>query len=214
MEKDKNNQNHLSSNTNLLASFLKRTSIIFLVLVVALTLVGLAPAGVREINNVFFSLFIKEEKANDVVEVSNIYTEPTRIVIPKLSADVAIINPTSRDNAVLDSALLQGAVRYPGSGDLSSMSTILVFGHSSYLPVVHNKAFQSFNNIQKLVKGDEIVLYGNGLTKKYIVEKVEKVNADEGFVDLSEKKGKLVLATCNSFGKKQERFVVTAYLSN
>lgn len=198
---------------NKFSVFLKRTSILFVLLVVIFTFLGFAPRGVVELNNVFFSFFIKDENAERAnIEEASKYTEPTRIVIPSLEADVPVLNPLSRDNSVLDSALLKGAVRYPGSGDLSSKSTMLVFGHSSYLPVVHNKAFQSFNNIQKLVKGDKIVLIGDGLTNTYEVETVEKVNAEDEFVDFSEKNGKLVLATCNSFGKKQERFVVTAFL--
>ena len=196
-----------------LAKFLKRTSIIFVVIVVILTMLGLAPAGVREINNVFFSLFIKDDSSSVSVEETNRtgdYSEPTKIIIPKLGASVVVLNPASTDIKILDDALLKGAVRYPGSGDLESKNTMLIFGHSSYLPVVHNKAFQSFNNIQKLVKGDIITLEGNGRTYNYIVEKVELVNADDEFIDFAENKRKLVLATCNSFGKKQERYVVTA----
>lgn len=200
--------------------FVKRTAIIFFALVVLFTAVGLAPTGVRELNNAFFSLFINEDvEKNAEQTLNNVemkatsdenYTEPVRIVIPKIGTDTKVLNPESRDNEKLNAALLLGAVRYPGSGDLESERTMFLFGHSSYLPVVHNRAFKTFNGIQNLKAGDEIALYGSEKKYLYRVEKVELVNADEGFVNLAADDHKLVLATCNSFGKKQERYVVTA----
>jgi LPXTG-site transpeptidase (sortase) family protein len=195
--------------------FLKRTVILFVIFFVILAGLNLTPSSVREINNVFFSYFIHDEErenAEKVVETSRTgsYTEPLRIVIPKVGTDTKVINPTQNDSKTLDSALLLGAVRYPGSGDLEDKHTMFLFGHSSYLPVVHNKAYQSFNHLQKLSSGDEIKVYSSEKEYIYKVDKVELTTADEGFVNLSELEHKLVLATCNSFGKKQERYVVTA----
>src|SRR6185369_15932129 len=42
--------------------------------------------------------------------------EPTRIKIPAVGIDTAVINPSSTNTDTLDNALLSGAVHYPGSG--------------------------------------------------------------------------------------------------
>ncbi len=75
---------------------------------------------------------------------------PMRIVAQDISLDVSISNPVSVDVAVLDKALLTGAVRYPTSAPLGVDGTVLLFGHSSYLPVVRNQSYKAFNEIQKL----------------------------------------------------------------
>ena len=84
---------------------------------------------------------------------------PLRIVIDTLDREVAVLNPESSSIAALDTALLSGAVRHPDSADFERKGTIVLFGHSSYLPNVINKNFQAFNGIQKLVWGDTIRVF-------------------------------------------------------
>ena len=199
--------------------FIRRAVSIFLVLILFLTVVGLSPTPVKELNNYFFSLFIKDSPAKISDEIKSEeaqgerdgeYTEPTRIVIPSIKLDNPVLNPNGTSIPVLDAALLKGAVRYPGSGDLESKRNMFILGHSSYLPVVHNQAYKAFNGIQNLKAGDLIEVYGTGKKYVYAVEKIEKTIADDGFIDISNFERKLILATCDSFGKKQDRFIVTA----
>ncbi|HCC04950.1 TPA: hypothetical protein DEP58_01425 [Patescibacteria group bacterium] len=139
-------------------------------------------------------------------------TFPTRISIEKIALDTTIITPQSTDIDVLDRALLNGAVHYPGSGNLGENANMLLFGHSSYLPVINNKAFKAFNELSKLKAGDHITVYSDTHVYTYATETVELSEAEDVRVDFNSSYPKLTLATCNSFGTKQERWIVTARL--
>jgi LPXTG-site transpeptidase (sortase) family protein len=135
---------------------------------------------------------------------------PVRIEIASLGLAATIENPETTNATVLDKLLLKGAVRYPTSAKLGEAGNVVLFGHSSYLPVVGNKAYKTFNEIQKLEAGDMITVYSSGRTYTYAVRTVEKQNAEEGAIPLMATGRVLTLATCDSFGKKSDRFVVTA----
>jgi sortase (surface protein transpeptidase) len=45
---------------------------------------------------------------------------------------------------------------------------------------------------------------------RYAVTTVRRAKADEVFVDLSETETMLTISTCNTFGAKEDRFVVEA----
>jgi LPXTG-site transpeptidase (sortase) family protein len=138
--------------------------------------------------------------------------KPTRIEIPDIDLDVTVANPTKTDVATLDKALLDGAVRYPTSAELGERGNVIIFGHSSYLPVVRNSAFKAFNDIQKLEEGDRILVTGNDRTYVYEVESVRQADAEEDAIPLNVSGSKLTLATCDSFGTKSDRFIVVANL--
>lgn len=136
----------------------------------------------------------------------------TRVVIEKIDLDVVVKNPTSTNVAVLDEALLTGAVRYPTSAKLGEEGNVVLFGHSSYLPIVNNDAFKAFNEIQHLTEGDRITVYGETAAFVYAVTDVASADAEEAAIPLTAKGHILTLATCDSFGKKTARFIVTAEL--
>lgn len=136
--------------------------------------------------------------------------EPVSISIPAIGVRTSVGNPTSTSIAVLDEALLSGAVRYPTSAVLGEQGTVYLFGHQSYLPIVKNQAFKAFNDLQKLDIGDEIEVYSENSIYTYRVRTVELVDANETLIPLETGEQKLVLSTCNSFGDPGERYVVTA----
>lgn len=138
--------------------------------------------------------------------------KPTLITIPAIDLEVTVANPTKTDVATLDKALLNGAVRYPTSSDLGEPGNLIIFGHSSYLPIVRNQAFKAFNDIQKLKDGDRILVTGSDRTFVYEVESVREADAEEDAIPLTVTGSKLTLATCDSFGTKSDRFIVTANL--
>jgi LPXTG-site transpeptidase (sortase) family protein len=137
---------------------------------------------------------------------------PTSITIPALKKTVTVLNPASRSIADLDTALLEGVVRHPDSATLEQKGTVFILGHSSYLPAVRNKNFQAFNGIQDLAFGDEIYLETEGETYIYRVEKVYRARADEVTVPIAGDVQRLVIATCNSFGTVDDRYIVEADL--
>jgi LPXTG-site transpeptidase (sortase) family protein len=151
-----------------------------------------------------------EEKKLDTNPVVEVNAVPVRIVADAINLDVHVENPVSRDIATLDAALLKGAVRYPSSGALSDNNNMLVFGHSSGLPVIHNQNYKIFNNLKDLEEGDIVRVYSEKREYLYRVDTVSHVDANDALITFAEGVKKLTLSTCDSFGKKTERYVVEA----
>ncbi len=145
-----------------------------------------------------------------VEEIVPVY--PTQITFPALNKTVTVLNPTSRTVHDLDAALLEGVVRHPDSATLERSGTVFVLGHSSYLPSVRNKNFQAFNGIQNLKWGDEIEVSSETGVYVYRVEKVYRAKAQDVTVPIAGENQRLILATCNSFGTTDDRYIVEADL--
>lgn len=137
---------------------------------------------------------------------------PTKLEIPAIGLSQRVGNPETTDVAKLDEALLSGPVRYPTSSNLGEAGNVIIFGHSSYLPIVHNQAFKAFDGIQKLKAGDLIEVTGQSHVYTYAVETVQTEDATVDAIPLDVQGSELTLATCDSFGEKSQRFVVTAKL--
>jgi LPXTG-site transpeptidase (sortase) family protein len=135
---------------------------------------------------------------------------PTSMYIKKLDRTIPILNPSSRAVSDLDTALLEGVVRHPDSAHMAQDGNVFILGHSSYLPSVMNKNFQAFNGIQDLAWGDKIEVTSDNHVLIYEVEKVYKASAEDVTVPVSGTGPRLTLATCNSFGGKDDRFIVEA----
>jgi LPXTG-site transpeptidase (sortase) family protein len=135
---------------------------------------------------------------------------PVRIVVESIGIDTPVVTPERNEVSVLDRALLSGAVHYPQSALAGEKGTMLIFGHSSYLPVVQNKAFQAFNELGKLKPGEQIVVYTETHVFTYKVKQVKLARADEVTIHFDTEAPILTLATCNTFGAKEERWVATA----
>ena len=137
---------------------------------------------------------------------------PVKIIFDSLDREVAVLNPETASIAEMDADLLKGVVRHPESADFAEKGTIFILGHSSYLPNVTNKNFQAFNGIQKLAWGDTIRLQSGDREYVYTVDRVYEAKASNAEVPLQYETAKLVLATCNSFGSKDDRYIVEATL--
>ena len=137
------------------------------------------------------------------------YELPLRISIEKIGVDSIVQNPTTTNIYALDDLLLHGVVRYPGSG-LPGKGNMFLFGHSTGLKLVKNQAFREFNNLKNLVAGDVILVYSGKHIFTYKVNNVKLVNSNDVTIDFSVKKNMLTLSTCNTFGQKEERYVVEA----
>ncbi|MDE2173601.1 MAG: sortase, partial [Patescibacteria group bacterium] len=135
---------------------------------------------------------------------------PTKISIPAIQLSAAIANPDTTNVEALDTLLLSGAVRYPTSARLGETGNVVLFGHSSYLPIVGNQAYKTFNGIQKLMAGDLVTLYSSDASYTYRVRTVAKESANDAAIPLSVAGRVLTLSTCDSFGTKTDRFVVVA----
>jgi LPXTG-site transpeptidase (sortase) family protein len=137
------------------------------------------------------------------------YIRPDRITIPKIGVNTIIEQPNTRDVSELDRLLQNGAVHYPGSGSVSA-GNMFIFGHSTGFSVVQNPAYKAFNNLEDLSRGDEIEIFADGDIYIYKVTKVTLVNDDQALVEFNNTARTLTISTCNTFGAKQERWVVEA----
>jgi LPXTG-site transpeptidase (sortase) family protein len=155
-----------------------------------------------------------EQMAHDAfsypMDAAHTAVMPDSIYIKKLNRTIPVLNPESREVADLDAALLEGVVRHPDSADLAQDGNVFILGHSSYLPNVLNENFQAFNGIQELAWGDTIEVVSEGHLHIYEVEKVYKASAADTTVPISGTGPRLTLATCNSFGSTDDRFIVEA----
>jgi len=191
--------------------------VIFLVSFTFLFALGLVPSELRNGTSVLDEL--KMQTLESVSGVSEPIQEtpeeegeePLHLTIPNTDVDIVVQNPNTRDNVLLNEYLTKGTVRYPDSALLGSGNT-LIFGHSSNAAVVNNDAYKALNGIEDLKRDDTI--YVDSATTRYVykVLKVETVNADEQYVNFKTEDAMLTLSTCNSFGKKESRHVVTAIL--
>ncbi|MEK7088268.1 MAG: sortase [Patescibacteria group bacterium] len=194
-------------------SFITLWLIVFAASYGLLSAISLAPIEIKEMNAVFLALFAKTENvAGPTVAITDlsIGPQPLRLVIEKIAVDTPVENPQSRDVAVLDAALLKGVVHYPGSGSLESNTNMFLFGHSTNWTAIHNQAFKSLNRLGELQLGDEIKLFSDEKEYTYKVIAVSLVDQNEALVKFEAGKRKLTLSTCDTFGKRDARFVVTA----
>lgn len=197
-------------------SFLGVFVVIFFISFTALASIGVAPRGFTlgdALPGITGAIIVPIEDTGITVTKGE-GELPIKIEIPAIGIETSVANPESTKVADLDRALLGGAVRYPGTGVLGEKGNVLLFGHSSHLPVVHNRAFKAFNDIQNLKVGEVIYVYGDNKKYTYAVEKVEQANTTTGAIPLSSDGARITLATCDNFGSKSDRFVVTAVLTN
>ena len=139
--------------------------------------------------------------------------EPTEIKIPSVGIDLPVQNPTTTDVGALDALLNKGPAHYVNSADLGQSGNILIFAHSSHLPIVTNKMFQAFNQIPNVDPGASIEIDGSdGKAYLYSVDSVVKATTDDGTtIDLSASQGqKLTLVTCDTLTGTSARFILTA----
>lgn len=136
---------------------------------------------------------------------------PTKVEIPKIGVSSIINVPAGIDVSTLDNALTKGAVYYPGSGTLQG-GNMFLFGHSTNWSVVNNDAYKTFNDLDKLSAGDEIVLTSGGEKYVYIVRTVKLSSEDDAVVQFASNSPMLTISTCDTFGRKQDRWVVEADL--
>lgn len=134
---------------------------------------------------------------------------PQTIIIPKIGVKSTIQVPQAVDVTTLDGALQKGAVYYPGSGTLQG-GNMFLFGHSTNWRVVNNQAYKTFNDLDKLNQGDEITLTSGDTTYIYSVQTVTRTSEEDTVIEFGKGDRMLTISTCDTFGRKQDRWVVEA----
>src|SRR6185437_6291352 len=130
---------------------------------------------------------------------------PVRVVAKDIGLDIQVVNPTSTDIDILDNALTEGAVHYPTSAPLGVNGTVLLFGHSSYLPVIYHQYYKTFDGIQNLKTGQIISVYSGKTEYRYAVTGVrvaDSTDDSDNQIPLLSDNKYLTLVTCDSFAAK------------
>ena len=167
-------------------------------------------SGISDSNDFAGWFNSQAESSEETMVVNDAF--PMSITFDSLDRTVDVLNPASRTIEDLDQALLSGAVRHPDSADFQNPGNIFILGHSSYLPNVLNRNFQAFNGIQELTWGDTVRLRSTEAEYVYRVDRVYQARASEVEVPINTGEAKLTLATCNTFGSREDRFIVEATL--
>lgn len=139
---------------------------------------------------------------------------PVEIEIPSVGIDLPVQNPTTTDVDTLDALLNQGPARYVDSAELGVQGNVLIFAHSSHLPIVNDGMFKAFNQIPNVNPGASITLVGaDGKDYLYSVDSVVKATTDDGTtINLDPSQGeKLTLVTCDTLTGTSARFILTAH---
>ena len=141
---------------------------------------------------------------------------PSRIVISSIGLDLPVQNPGTRNIDALDTLLQKGPARYVDSARLGEAGNMVIFAHSSHLPVVHNQMYKAFNRVPELVSGNVISITGADAAGVehvylYVVETVRRADANDEVITLSAKEGtRLTLVTCDTLTSKSTRWILEA----
>ncbi len=139
---------------------------------------------------------------------------PERIRSNAINLDLPVQDSDTRDIEALYEMLKNGPVRYVDSAKLGEKGNVLIFGHSSQLPIVKNQMYKAFNKVPDLVAGETITIEGGGKEFVYSVVSVKSVDIADptAVVDLSKEGNRLTLVTCDTLTGKTARFVLEAEL--
>lgn len=136
--------------------------------------------------------------------------KPERITAGAIGLDLNVQNPETRDINALDELLKNGPARYVDSALLGQNGNVLIFAHSSRLPVIHNQMYKAFNRVAELKPGETITVSGGGREFLYSVTSVRRADAEEELIDLAPAGKRLTLVTCDTLTSKSSRFIVEA----
>jgi len=112
--------------------------------------------------------------------------------------------------------LFKNAIQYPGTALPGTYGNTVIFGHST-IPQLYKvgNPLSIFNPLLKIKVGDEINIYYDGISYRYIVKDTAEIKPTQ--IDVLAQhydKYQLTLITCTPLGTYLYRFVVHAELVN
>ena len=128
--------------------------------------------------------------------------------VPKLKVNAPIQFPDTNDEAVIQQYLTQGVVHYSGTANPGEVGNSFITGHSSNFWWIKGSYNYIFVNLDKLVPGDQAIIYHNG--NKYVYEVSSKVVVLPTDVSVLQQTDTptLSLMTCTPPGTNWKRLVV------
>lgn len=134
---------------------------------------------------------------------------PLTITIPSLNINAKVEAPGAASVEVLDAALKRGPVYYNGSG-YPGVRNMLIFGHSTGFSIVRNQAYKVFNTIKNGKVGEIVYVRSISGVSTYRITGVRRASKYNTWIRFDSDKPMLTLATCDSFGKASDRWVLEA----
>lgn len=158
--------------------------------------------------------------SSDMIVNVEIVPYENRIIIPKLGKNIPLVDVPNKSNLsfenledVFMSELEKGVLRYPGTSRPGEEGNAFIFGHSSNYPWMKWDYNDVFALLDKLVFGDEIIVYYNQQKFVYVIR--EKKVVKPGNVSVMKRedgKKELSLMTCWPVGTTLNRLLVFAEL--
>lgn len=140
--------------------------------------------------------------------------EKSFLEIPKLALKAPIVFPASSNMKELTDGLKRGVVYFPDSVLPGKAGQTIILGHSAPLGWPKIQYQWVFSEIEKLKKGDEIILSLDDKELKYFVEsKIFLEKGEELPKLLTNSNNVLILISCWPPGKNIKRIAVVAYLT-
>lgn len=188
----------------------KRFNIFFFVSVFVLVSIAINWSNLSWFFSLRYLTYAFEED-KPVIQAEKTYNVENSIEIAKIGITAPIITPTGLDTT-FKSELNLGTVLYPDSVLPGENGQTTILGHSAPANWPKIKYDWVFNDLSKLVPGDEIVIYFNGkryvysVVKNYIINRGDELSADTSL------KNTLMLMSCWPPGKDYKRIAVEASL--
>ncbi|MDO8507813.1 MAG: sortase [bacterium] len=132
----------------------------------------------------------------------------SRIIIPKISANVPIVYAGTKDEKTIQNLLHSGVVHYQGTAMPGEVGNSFITGHSSNYWWDTGKYNQVFVMLDKLGPGDQAVVYNNGKKFVYTVRDKVVVAPEDVSVLSPTATPTLSLMTCTPPGTSWKRLVV------
>ena len=124
-----------------------------------------------------------------------------RLVIPNIGVDAPIVLTETINEHIIHKALEKGVVNYPDSN--------IILGHSSAYPWYRGNYGSVFSLLNKLEKGDEILIFSQ--KKKYTYQVSEKQIAKPKDLNIEKKeKSVLYLVSCWPINTNWKRIAIKA----
>lgn len=152
----------------------------------------------------------------------NSSTEPTpvdpefSIVIPKINANAKVVPNVDPFNAqIYQRALIKGVAHAKGTSTPNQSGNTFIFAHSAGNWYQANRFNAVFYLLDKLISGDEIIVYYQGQKYTYTVQDKKLIKSDDlSYMSSKIGQNQLTLMTCWPPGTTLKRLVVVASLQN
>jgi len=138
------------------------------------------------------------------------------IIIPKIRANTKVIrNVNPYNSSDYQKALTQGVAHASGSATPDQSGNVFIFAHSATNWYQANQYNAVFYLLNKLEKGDSIIVYFENIPYNYSVDEIKFVKPDEiDYLSTKSNTNQLTLMTCWPPGTTIKRLVVIATPKN